>query len=262
MAAGEFIDMWGRALTIEKLDEYVRNTTENLEATRTEGGELVGLPIDAQGHDHGDGAGWITGVRQEGEIVRFAVKWTEIGLDLIQRGIRRFFSPTIDVEHRVILGGSLTNWPASRTRKGKILLRPIALSEQIMETEPDAGQPVTGILQSIRDFLTSRFAGAPDRQDAQKNISEEKETMEHELTPEEVAELRAEWLAELSSEPPADLTAFVEGEVARRLPGHNWRRKSASSTSRSSAPVLSVDRMKSPSDYLLRRTDWRISSPH
>ena len=216
MAAGEFIDMWGRITTIDKLEEYVSNTTENLEATRTEAGELVGLPIDAQGHDNGDGAGWITGVRQEGDIVRFSVKWTEIGRELIEKGIRRFFSPTISTENRVILGGSLTNWPATRTRKGKILLRPIALSEQIMEAEYEE-PPIAHILQGIRDFLTSRFAGAPDKKDAQKDSPEELRAMENEISPEKVAELRAAWLAELSSEPPADLTALVEGEVNRRL---------------------------------------------
>ena len=41
----------------------------------------------------------------------------------------RFFSSTIDLGRMTILGGSLTNWPATRdVKSGRTLLRPIELS--------------------------------------------------------------------------------------------------------------------------------------
>jgi hypothetical protein len=41
----------------------------------------------------------------------------------------------VDTENKTILGGSLTNWPASRNAKGQILLRPVELSQSIKEID-------------------------------------------------------------------------------------------------------------------------------
>jgi hypothetical protein len=41
----------------------------------------------------------------------------------------------VDTENKIILGGSLTNWPASRNAKGQILLRPVELSQSIKEID-------------------------------------------------------------------------------------------------------------------------------
>ena len=141
MAEGEFIDMMGRAVKLEgkKFAEFAANTNDAIQATRTESGEIVGLPIDAQGHDNGDGAGWIVAakhvVRDGINLIRFSPKWTEIGRNLITKNIRRMFSPTVDVENIVIHGGSLTNWPATRSKKGRVLLRPIELSQGVETME-------------------------------------------------------------------------------------------------------------------------------
>ena len=127
LTSGEFIDMYGRELVIDEddLEKYVNNTKEVIESSKTPKGEIVGIPIDAMGHDHGDGAGWIVGVELQDKVIRFTPKWTDVGMELIERGIRRFFSSTIDIKHKVVLGGSLTNWPAVRANNGNILLRPI-----------------------------------------------------------------------------------------------------------------------------------------
>lgn len=132
VVSGSFVDMLGRKVTFKKSDlaAYVKNTMAAIEATTTESGEIVGLPIDARGHEKGDGAGWIVEAKLEDGKVRLLPKWTEIGQELIQKGIRRFFSPTVDTENKVILGGTLTNWPATRDKKGKILLRPIELERE------------------------------------------------------------------------------------------------------------------------------------
>ena len=142
MAVGTFLDLWGKKITIKKseLETYIKNTKNAIASTETESGEVVGLPIDAQGHDAGDGAGWIQDVFLEQvekpngkkiDIIRFVAEWTELGLKLIQSGVRRMFSPTFDYNEKVILGGSLTNWPATRSKTGEILLRPIELSSNL-----------------------------------------------------------------------------------------------------------------------------------
>jgi hypothetical protein len=101
------------------------------------------LPIDAQGHDKGDGAGWIVGVELVGDIIRLVPKWTKIGRELIGEGIRRFFSATIDTSNKVVLGGTLTNWPATRDENNRMMLKPIELERGIftvdeLETEPES----------------------------------------------------------------------------------------------------------------------------
>jgi len=131
VAFGTFRDMLGREITLEADDaaDYVENTRLAIEATRTESGDLVGLPIDAQGHEKGDGAGWIVGVELVNGIIRLVPKWTKIGRELIGEGIRRFFSATIDVSNKVVLGGTLTNWPATRDENNRMMLRPIELEQ-------------------------------------------------------------------------------------------------------------------------------------
>lgn len=133
LATGTFVDMYGRKLTIkpEELADYVANTKAVLATAKTESGELIGLPIDMMGHNEGDGAGWITDIEldQDRNVVRFHPVWTEAGKSLISGNVRRYFSPTIITQKKIILGGSLTNWPASRDDKTlEYLLKPIELS--------------------------------------------------------------------------------------------------------------------------------------
>ncbi len=129
--AGDFVDMHGRRILVEEdeLQEYAANTQAAIDETVTEGGELVGLPIDIFDHEHENAAGWIIGAELVGEVIRLLPKWTEEGIDLIEQGLRRFFSSSFDTDAKVIMGGSLTNWPATRDDEGKILLRPIELAE-------------------------------------------------------------------------------------------------------------------------------------
>ena len=122
LAAGTFISMWGDEVTFaaEELPDYIKNTQRVLNSTRDSSGQIVGLPIDQDAHDHAGGAGWIIGLELDEArgVIVFTVNWTEIGQDLIRKNIRRFFSPSVDILNKVILGGSLTNYPASRNAKG------------------------------------------------------------------------------------------------------------------------------------------------
>jgi len=133
LAPGDFIDAHMQAVKVSAtdFDAVVSNTRAAIEATRGENGELAGLPIDARNHDKGDAAGWIVGIERAGDIIRLTPKWTEIGVELIGKAIQRWFSATFDPVRKVILGGTLTNWPATRDKSGRILLRPIELSSNL-----------------------------------------------------------------------------------------------------------------------------------
>jgi hypothetical protein len=144
VAFGTFSDMYGREITLEADDAaaFVANTQAAIAATTTESGELVGLPIDAEGHDKGDGAGWIVGVELVEGVIRLVPKWTEIGRELISKGIRRFFSATIDTSNKVVLGGTLTNWPATRDENNRLMLRPIELQDGFFTVAESEREPV------------------------------------------------------------------------------------------------------------------------
>lgn len=151
MAAGTFISMWGDEVTFlpEELSTYIKNTQRVLNSTKDSNGNVVGLPIDQDAHDHAGGAGWIVGMELDESrgVIIFLVNWTDIGRDLIRNNIRRFFSPSVDIVNKVILGGSLTNYPASRNEKGQILLRPIELSQSIKELD------MPNILEQLKTLL-------------------------------------------------------------------------------------------------------------
>ena len=135
LVAGKYTDMLGREIEfkLSELGDFVENTKLAIEATRAESGDIVGLPIDDRNHSHGDAAGWIVGVELVDGVIRVIPQWTEIGRELISKGIQRFFSASVDVVNKVILGGTLTNWPATRDKQGRIQLRPIELSKNLCE---------------------------------------------------------------------------------------------------------------------------------
>lgn len=135
-----FTAMGGQTVIVkpEELQAYLKNTLAAIAATKSESGEIVGLPIDCQKHDKGSAAGWIIGAEQVGNLVRLIPKWTGLGVELISKNIQRFFSPTLDTITKTIRGGSLTNWPASLSAEGHPLLRPVELSQQLYRLQEDS----------------------------------------------------------------------------------------------------------------------------
>lgn len=166
MAAGDFVDMYGRPARIPRDDlaAYVVNTQANILATADASGAVVGLPIDWMNHNHGEAAGWITGVSlAEGrDVILFAPRWNELGRALIESDAVRYFSPEFDPRAKVIMGGSLTNWPATRTREQKILLRPIALSQALSSVSIDESldERIANVRGAFREFTGSWFVYA------------------------------------------------------------------------------------------------------
>src|SRR6185295_2157091 len=125
LRAGTFTDMLGRTATVTEdfLQRLVENTRRAIEATKSDSGEILGLPIDTQKHDHGDAAGWIVGIELNDGVLKLTPRWTELGVEKIKKGIKKLFSASLNMADAVLLGGSLTNWPAV---KG---LKPVELSE-------------------------------------------------------------------------------------------------------------------------------------
>jgi len=130
LVMGEFDNGWQQfEITAEDLAEIAANTKSNLEATKDSEGNVVGFAIDSNGHNHGEAAGWIVDVRIEDGVLQLLPKWTALGVEQISESKTRYFSAEIDLKANVLLGGSLTNWPATRDEEEKILLRPVELSE-------------------------------------------------------------------------------------------------------------------------------------
>jgi hypothetical protein len=161
MASGSFVDMLGRPAIIKREDlaQYVVNTKANIEATRDASGNVVGLPIDWMNHNHGEASGWIVDVNlaEDRDVIQFTPRWNELGKTLIGGNSVRYFSPEFDPRSRTIMGGSLTNWPATRTREQKILLRPIALAQSLSSIEID--ESLEERSAKIRSAFTS-FSGS------------------------------------------------------------------------------------------------------
>jgi len=200
MAANDedpYISMRGEEVYIRsnELAAYLENTLAVIESTKTESGEIVGLPIDLEGHNHKGGAGWIVGLELDiaRKVVRFLVNWTEKGIELIKGNLSRFFSPSVDTENKIILGGSLTNWPASRNAKGQILLRPVELSQSIKEIDMEktllemlADLPGK-VAEAVRGGKEEKLPPTPPTTDLETEISPQPKELLR--TPEGIEEL-------------------------------------------------------------------------
>jgi len=166
LAVGTFIPMSGEEVTFDAKDlpTYIQNTQRLIESTKTESGEIVGLPIDKNRHDHEGGAGWIIGLELDKarNIIKFIVNWTEEGINLISKNIRRFFSPSVNDFKKVILGGSLTNNPATRSDDQMYLLRPVELSQSIKELDmPNILEQVQELIDNAIDKAIGKKADPP-----------------------------------------------------------------------------------------------------
>jgi hypothetical protein len=198
MSAGTFTDMWGSEWTykVDDLPAYVANTNRALESTRDSSGQIVGFPIDSMNHNHGAAVGWITGVSLAAgrPVIEFDVRWNWAGMDTIAADEMRYFSPSIDVGKMVIVGGSLTNWPATRTDDHQILLRPVELSSQMFSL--DAPKIETG--ESFWTRLKELVSGL--LKPAQTPTPEGETSMPEELTvvtPPAVVDLSSPEIAQL-----------------------------------------------------------------
>jgi len=207
-------DMRGNKVEIKKEDlpQLLENTQLAIESTRTESGEVVGLPIDLNNHDHQGGAGWIVGVELDAmrNVLRFIPRWTQAGLDLIKNDIRRFFSATFDPINRVIHGGSLTNSPATKNKRGQYLLRPIELSDTLFVEEKMQETINKTLLQDLADKFANFIASFKGDDKPEEIKGEKKMTVDTPVTP--VAPVANPSMAELLNSPDVVLAMGKKAE--------------------------------------------------
>lgn len=145
-----------------ELDTYLENTLKAIDGNRDEDGAVVGLPIDTGNHDHKEAGGWIIGASIETldggrRVLRFEPKWNEAGIDLIASHQYRWFSGDIDTVNKVILGGTLTNWPAVRSEEGKNMLRPLQLEKgkQVAAFGDNEDESINQFIRKVADAFLS-----------------------------------------------------------------------------------------------------------
>lgn len=207
MAAGEFTDMYGRAVSLkaDDLEKFVANTRAALESTRDSSGEVVGFPIDTANHAHKEAAGWIVGVEldESGNKLRFMPRWNETGKQLIASNTMRYFSPSVDLKAKTVVGGSLTNWPATRTAENHMLLRPVELSMDMVTNDLDAAPAWIADLKELISGLV-QAGRKPEQVETPAPVSEGVPIM-------------SEPIVELSAEQTAQLETLVEERAALRF---------------------------------------------
>jgi hypothetical protein len=230
-AAGTFEDMLGREIILKADDikDFVKNTLALIAEYKAR--KMPGLPIDARKHDKGDAAGWITGAEpgevknSKGEtipIIRLLAEWTRIGVELIQDKIAVNFSPTVDLNNKVIRGGSLTNWPATVDQNDVPLFSAVELSKGIYSfRSADMSESNNDIIEPVdtgTDLQTAVTEPAPIVTEPETAvIGDENMTIElsQEALDEMVNERVKSALAELDSQRPEpsanDLTDLARG---------------------------------------------------
>lgn len=227
-AAGNFTDMHGRPVELAAADisDYVANTNARITAYKQR--NMPGLPIDARQHDKGDAAGWIIEAT-EGQVtdtagqqiaaVTLVPEWTDLGADLLKRRIQTNFSPTVNLTDKVIVGGSLTNWPATVDAAGVPLLAAVELAQGMTTFEPVTEQEPT-------EQPATEPEPAPIATDAvdsrELSTSTGVEIMTLELTQEQLDELVAnrvkDTLAELNAQRPEPEPGSINyAELAQAL---------------------------------------------
>ena len=215
-AVGAFIDKLGRPLEVkrEEMSLFFDNTREAIEASRAKGsGEIEGLPIDAKDHERGNAAGWIVDVALNitGDKLLFKPHWTVIGFELLKAKLMKGFSPTFSLEDMVIIGGTLTNWPATR-EDGIAILAPIEL--ELSETS---------IADKVVARLSNLFQKTPENQEEfnTEGVTMTKNKVKIEdLTPEQVSELSTQLVADAiggkGNGKVVDLEQYIESQIETR----------------------------------------------
>jgi hypothetical protein len=152
-AHGKF-QTWFSEIEVKKADlkDYFKNTNALIKARQAKG--EPGIPIDAKNHNMGDAAGWVTALAMGEEIdslgktidvIKFQPKWTSLGVEVLSEKLVTNFSATFNMDRKVILGGSLTNWPATKDKNGIPIFSAVKLDQ--------SGAP----LERFRDGVANLF---------------------------------------------------------------------------------------------------------
>jgi len=214
MRPGTFVDMSGRAVTItpQDLDTYVNNFAAGVAGQQLP--VFFGHPAPA-GRAAEPAAAWFRSLvvqQVDGEPRLVAeIELSDIGQAALEGGRYRYFSPTIDLEAKVLRGGGFVNLPAI---KG---LPAIELGAFLVEvtTMDDFGSRVVNVLRDIFN-RGNQEAGESGNQEGGEPMDEEKlrEQIRAELTAEFAAQVQAEH--DLAERVRAEERAKVLAELTER----------------------------------------------
>ena len=167
------VDMLGRAFSVkakEIKEKYLPNTEARIKMMQEKG--EPGLPIDDEKHSFGKAAGWITGVYigsvndskgKKRTALMMAVEWTKLGVELIKNKIMTNFSPVFNTDDKVVMGGSLTNYPANKDENGIPLFDAIRLSEEMSYlTEDSLDDQMRQVRKSFREAINPKPVSEPE----------------------------------------------------------------------------------------------------
>lgn len=208
LAVGMYRDMWGTKFKITQadLEKYVKNTAQALASTKDANGNLIGFPIDQRNHSHAEAAGFFNNIRLgDNGKVQLAVIWNEAGKGLIQTNTFRYFSPTFDTEEKVILGGSLVNYPAFRSQKHELQLSPVEAGlYTVAEGEGD------DFIKRLANKLWALVGGNTDKEGDELETKQEFQETREEQQSMEIRNFSDVLEAE---EMRGDLDAYVQAKV-------------------------------------------------
>lgn len=205
-ATGAFVDMYGREVefTVEALPDVLERTRQAIRDAQAK--QMPGLPIDARQHDKGDAAGWIVGADlgtvtdstgEEIPVMMLEAEWTKLGVELISERILTNFSPTVNLEEDnvYVMGGSLTNWPASIDKNGVPLFEAIELSQGVRKLTQLEYTGTAGETIQAPDTPADNGGNGMN-----KDKDKDRDVGTADLSPDAVAQMRAELMEELRSE--------------------------------------------------------------
>jgi len=208
-------------ITPEDINKFISNFNEK---TRK-----VDIAVDQEHNPELGAAGWFKELKAvvEGGLTKLkaVVEWTEMGADLISKGIYKYFSPEFDFEYEdyetheefenVLLGGGLTNRPYFKS------LAPVQLSEnvfadvvssldlkggekQMNEQELKANPEEEAEVEAPVEEAEAPEESSEDDAEGEEEVVEEEaveEKSEEEEELEEVEEIEAEIEEEAEEEP-------------------------------------------------------------
>ena len=167
-------------ITEEDIDLFIQSFDDKV--------RKVDIAVDQEHMPEKGAAGWyrsLTKVFEDGKTkLKATVEWTKLGIQLIQDGIFKYFSPEFDFAYEdmetheqfenVLLGGALTNRPYFKS------LAPVALSENMFAgfTNNNINNSLKGGKMNKDELKAklakdSKFALAEDASDEEKKLFDE-----------------------------------------------------------------------------------------
>jgi len=198
-------------ITPEDIDKFVQNFNDK---TRK-----IDIAVDQEHKPELGAAGWFKELKKVVENgvtkLKAKVEWTAMGMDLVSKGIYRYFSPEFDFEYEdyethdkfanVLLGGALTNRPYFKS------LAPVQLSENMfIKLKDKGGENIMNEEEKKAEELETKPEVKSEEQPKVEEVKEEVKSEEKSGDVENGEEKKEEEVKEEKKEEPKE---FAEGDV-------------------------------------------------